>query len=44
MNENGKMRLVETIPTIEERRMMEEVISTMIQCKHFSKYHNVPPI
>jgi hypothetical protein len=44
LNENGKMRLVETIPGMEDRgqrRMMEGVDSTMIYCKNFGKCHNL---
>jgi hypothetical protein len=47
MYKNGKMKVVETIPGMGGgglRRMMEEVNSTMIYCKNFGKYHNVPPV
>jgi hypothetical protein len=40
MNENGKMRSVESIQGMGEgelRRMMEGVNSTMIYCKNFDK-------
>jgi hypothetical protein len=43
---NGKMIPVEAILGMEggrERRMMEGVNSTMIYCKNFCKFHNVPP-
>jgi hypothetical protein len=49
MYENGKMKTIETIPGMGEeelRRMMEEMISTMIYLiyyKNFYKCHNVPP-
>jgi hypothetical protein len=45
MYENGKMRPVETIPGIGGRGIKENggrVNSTMICCKNFAKYHNVP--
>jgi hypothetical protein len=46
---NGKMRPVETILGMGERRMMEGVNSSMIHCKNLciivtvKKCHNVPP-
>jgi hypothetical protein len=42
MNENGKVRPVETITGMGGRRM-EEVNSAMIYCKNSCKCHNVPP-
>jgi hypothetical protein len=48
MYENGKMRPVETIPGMDGGRIKEAdggVNSTMISlihCKNFCKYHNVP--
>jgi hypothetical protein len=47
MYENGKMRLVETIPGMGERVIKENdggVNSTMIYCKNFCKCDNVPPV
>jgi hypothetical protein len=41
--ENGKMRPVETIPEMGERRIKENdggVNSTVIDCKDFCKCHN----
>jgi hypothetical protein len=47
MYDNGKMRLVETIPGTgrgkKKKRMMEGVNSTMIYCKNFCKCYKVPP-
>jgi hypothetical protein len=43
MYQNGKMRAVETIPGMGERRMMEGMNSTMIYCKNFGKCHSIPP-
>jgi hypothetical protein len=45
--ENGKMRPVETIPGMwedGERRRMEGVDSTMIDCKNFCKCHSAPQV
>jgi hypothetical protein len=44
INENGKMRSVETIPGMGGRikGMMERVNSNMIYCNNFGKCHNVP--
>jgi hypothetical protein len=45
MYENGKMRLVETIPGMGGREIKENdrgVNSTIIYCKNFCKCHNVP--
>jgi hypothetical protein len=45
---NRKIRPAETISGMgeerEKRRMMEGVNLTMIYCKNFCKYHNVPPV
>jgi hypothetical protein len=46
MYENGKMRVVETVPGMGgggQRRMMERVHSAMVYYKKFCKCHNVPP-
>jgi hypothetical protein len=47
MNENGKMRPVETIPRMGEGRIQEingGMNSTMKYCKNFCKCHNVSPV
>jgi hypothetical protein len=46
MYKNGKMRPIETILRMEERdkRMMERVNLTEINCKHLCKCHNIPPV
>jgi hypothetical protein len=46
MNENGKMRPVETVLRMGrgKRRMIEGVNLAKVYCKHFCKYHNEPPV
>jgi hypothetical protein len=45
MYENGKMRSVETISGMGgQRRMMEDLNTTMICHKNFCKYHIIPII
>jgi hypothetical protein len=47
MYENGKMRLVEITPEMEEGGIKKNdggVNSTMIHCKNFCKCHNGPPV
>jgi hypothetical protein len=44
MYENVKMRLVQTIPGMGGRRMMEEVKLTIINGKNLCKCHNVLPV